>query len=117
MTRLLKCSLACFIALTASGTVHAAAPVDAAFFEREVRPILQAHCFDCHGEDQQKNKLRLDTTVGILRGGESGEPLLVKGLSAESYLIKRVTSQNLKEVMPPKGKKLTAEHRGAAGVD
>ena len=112
MTRLLKCSLACFIALTASGTVHAAAPVDAAFFEREVRPILQAHCFDCHGEDQAKNKLRLDTSVGILRGGESGEPLLVKGLSAESYLIKRVTSQNLKEVMPPKGKKLTAEQVG-----
>ncbi|PAW89552.1 MAG: hypothetical protein B9S33_02890 [Pedosphaera sp. Tous-C6FEB] len=112
MKPLLSRSLVCLVALTVSGAVHAAAPVDAAFFEREVRPILQARCFDCHGGDQAKNKLRLDTTVGILRGGESGEPLLVKGLSAESYLIKRVTSQNPKEVMPPKGQRLTAEQVG-----
>ncbi len=112
MKPLLNRSLVCLLALSVSAAVHAAAPVDAAFFEREVRPILQARCFDCHGEDQAKNKLRLDTTVGILRGGESGEPLLVKGLSAESYLLKRVTSQNPKEVMPPKGQRLTAEQVG-----
>ena len=95
------------------GIVRADSPaVDAAFFERKVRPILEDHCFDCHGEDKQKHKLRLDTVVGILRGGESGEPLLVKGLGTESYIIKRVTSQNAKEVMPPKGERLTAEQVG-----
>ena len=30
-------------------------------FEREVRPILVRHCFDCHGAEKQKGKLRLDT--------------------------------------------------------
>jgi hypothetical protein len=35
--------------------------------------------------------------------------LLVRGVSAESYIIKRVTSANAKEVMPPKGERLTAE--------
>ena len=97
-----------FVAFVARAA-HAAPKSDATFYESKVRPILEDHCFDCHGEDKQKNKLRLDTAVGILRGGESGEPLLVRGVSAESYIIKRVTSANAKEVMPPKGERLTAE--------
>ena len=78
-------------------------------FEKDVRPILEDRCFDCHGEDKQKGKLRLDSALGILRGGESGEPLFVKGASAESHLVKKVTAENAKEVMPPKGDRLTAE--------
>ncbi len=97
-----------FVAFAARAA-HAAPKSDATFYESKVRPILEDHCFDCHGEDKQKNKLRLDSAVGILRGGESGEPLLVRGVSAESYIIKRVTSANAKEVMPPKGERLTAE--------
>ena len=97
-----------FVAFAARAA-HAVPKSDATFYESKVRPILEDHCFDCHGEDKQKNKLRLDTAVGILRGGESGEPLLVRGVSAESYIIKRVTSVNAKEVMPPKGERLTAE--------
>ena len=97
-----------FVAFAARAA-HAVPKSDATFYESKVRPILEDHCFDCHGEDKQKNKLRLDTAVGILRGGESGEPLLVRGVSAESYIIKRVTSANAKEVMPPKGERLTAE--------
>ncbi len=96
-------------AIIATITGRAMAAADATFFEDKVRPILEEHCFDCHGPDEQKHKLRLDTTLGILRGGESGEPLLIRGLSAESYIIKRVTSQIPKEVMPPKGERLTAE--------
>jgi len=30
-------------------------------FEGPVRPFLEAHCFECHGEEVQKAKLRLDT--------------------------------------------------------
>ena len=97
-----------FVAFAARAA-HADPKSDATFYESKVRPILEDHCFDCHGEDKQKNKLRLDSAVGILRGGESGEPLLVRGVSAESYIIKRVTSANAKEVMPPKGERLTAE--------
>lgn len=94
-----------FIALCQPLLPSAAA--DTSFFEKTVRPILEEHCFDCHGEDSAKAKLRLDTTVGILRGGESGEPLMVGGVSAESYLIKRVTSKQPKEMMPPKGERLS----------
>lgn len=92
--------------LSLSAYLASAAAVD---FVRDVRPIFEEHCFDCHGEDKQKSKLRLDSALGILRGGESGEPFIVAGKSAESYLIKRVTHENPKEVMPPKGERLTAQ--------
>ena len=76
-------------AILLPGVVLADSPAaDAAFFERKVRPILEEHCFDCHGEDKQKHKLRLDTVVGILRGGES--PILnlntPKNVSAQQQL-------------------------------
>lgn len=78
-------------------------------FDADVLPILEDHCIDCHGDEKQKSNLRLDTALGLLRGGESGESLLVGGKSAESYLFKRVTTEVAKDAMPPKGKRLTAE--------
>ena len=83
----------------------AAAAVD---FTREVLPILEDHCFDCHGEEKQKSGLRVDSVKGLLRGGESGEPLVVAGKSAESYLFKRISSLDKKDMMPPKGERLSA---------
>ncbi len=93
-------------ALTARVAAGFAGEVD---FEKDVRPIFEDRCYDCHGEDKQKSRLRLDSAVGILRGGESGEPLFVKGESAESHIVKKVSSENGKEVMPPKGDRLSAE--------
>jgi hypothetical protein len=78
-------------------------------FDAEVRPILEDHCVDCHGGEKQESGLRLDTALGLLRGGESGEALLVGGNSAESYLFKRVSTAVAKDAMPPKGKRLSAE--------
>ena len=45
-----------FIGLLASTSLHA---VD---YQRDVRPVLAAHCFKCHGPDESKRKakLRLD---------------------------------------------------------
>ena len=84
-------------------------PVD---FVRDIRPVLESACYDCHDADKQKSKLRLDEVVGILRGGDTGEPVFVKGNSAESSIIKHVTSEVPKDMMPPKGERLTAEQIG-----
>ena len=97
------------LCIVLSSFLRTAALADPVDFEKQVRPILEEHCFDCHGEETQKHHLRMDNTVGILRGGESGEPFMLPGKSTESHLIARVTSQNPKERMPPKGERLTSE--------
>src|SRR5687768_307552 len=82
-------------------------------FEHEVRPILKEHCFDCHGADKQKGGLRLDQKSGMLGGGDSGEPAVRPGNSAESPLVKLVASLEKDEMMPPKGERLKPEQLAA----
>jgi len=48
------------------------------FFEKEIRPLLVANCYKCHGPDKHKGGLRLDSQEAILSGGDSG-PALVPG--------------------------------------
>jgi hypothetical protein len=78
-------------------------------FLRDVQPVLATHCYDCHGEESQKNGLRLDTVHGILKGSDSGEPLFLRANSAESLLIRMVTSSDDQHKMPPKGQRLPKE--------
>ena len=81
-------------------------------FARDIQPIFENSCYDCHDKESRKGRLGLDSVAGILSGGDSGEPLFVRGSSAESLIIKRVTSENPKEVMPSKGEHLSAEQVG-----
>ena len=76
------------------------------FFENEIRPLLAAKCFECHGDKKQKAGLRLDGYADVMKGGESGAAL-VAGKPDESLLIQavRYTDENLQ--MPPK-ERLTA---------
>lgn len=46
----LALSAAVGLLLLASGRAVAAAPLT---FEKDIRPILKAHCFDCHGEGEK----------------------------------------------------------------
>jgi hypothetical protein len=78
--------------------VRAAQPVD---YLRDVKPILKAGCYSCHGALRQKHKLRLDTAESIRKGGKSG-PAVEPGKSGESLLIDAVTGKNGVERMPPR---------------
>ena len=71
-------------------------------FARDVLPILSDKCFHCHGPDEagRKGKLRLDTKDGALRE-RNGLAAVVPGKSGESELIRRITSKDADEVMPP----------------
>lgn len=84
--------------------VLAAKPID---FEKQIRPLLKTHCVECHGEKSTKSGLRLDARKFALEGGDSG-PVISPRKSDESELIRRITSDDELEVMPPEGKKLTA---------
>jgi hypothetical protein len=99
-------SLRCLLALPACLSGAAAAAAD---YEKDVRPVLESRCYDCHGEDKQKNGLRLDSVQGILKGSDSGEPLFLRGSSADSLLIRMVTSTDPLHMMPPKGDRLAPE--------
>ena len=80
-------------------------------FDRDIRPILAANCFACHGPEKQKSDFRLDDRAAAFRGGLEG-PAIVPGKSAESELILRVATDEPDRVMPPKGDRLTAEQVG-----
>lgn len=82
-----------------------AAPVD---FVREVRPIFEKHCADCHGEKKQKGGLRLDVKEAALKGGDNQGPNIIPAKAKESSLIHFITSNNEDEMMPPKGERLSA---------
>jgi len=80
-------------------------------FEQEVRPILAASCYSCHGETKQKGGLRLDVKALALQGGDSG-PCIVAGNGAGSILVQYVAGLDPDNIMPKKGDRLTAEQIG-----
>jgi mono/diheme cytochrome c family protein len=72
------------------------------FFETQVQPILQAHCFTCHGrEGKVKGRLRLTNREALLKGGRHG-PAVSLTKPEDSLLLQAVNHQDLK--MPPTGK-------------
>ena len=85
-----------------------AAPVDA---QREIWPILESHCVECHGPDKQKSSLRVDSREALLKGGDEG-PAIVPGHPEKSRLLELVSSTDDEERMPPKDEPLTAEQIG-----
>ncbi len=75
------------------------------FFEKRIRPVLAAQCFECHSQGAEKLKasLRLDSRRGVLQGGESGA-IVVPGKPEESRLIEALGYEDTDLQMPPKSK-------------
>jgi hypothetical protein len=68
-------------------------------FEKDVRPILKANCFHCHGEEgETKGGLDVRLARFIQKGGKSG-PAIIPGDAAKSHLIELVKAGEM-----PKGK-------------
>ena len=78
-------------------------------FEKDILPLLEKHCIDCHGPDTAESNLRLDSMVHALRGGDSGEPAIVPGKSEQSYLLVRVLHEDTSKRMPPDSPPLAEE--------
>jgi cytochrome c2 len=70
--------------------------------------IFRQRCVSCHGKEEQESDLRLDQASGLIRGGVGG-PVVIAGSSEESELLRRVTSSEADDWMPPDGERLTAE--------
>jgi len=104
---LLRLHAMLFLFLVLNRPAVAGPPEDAAFFEKQVRPVLVEKCLGCHGPDKQKGGLRLDTRAAVLTGGDRG-PAVVAGKPAESLLIAALGHGDAVK-MPPKNKLPEAE--------
>ncbi|REK19306.1 MAG: DUF1553 domain-containing protein [Planctomycetota bacterium] len=99
--------LCCLLLLTACATTPAVG--DEVDFARDVRPILAARCFECHGAEVQESGLQLDRSDTLREGGVSG-PAVVPGKSGESLLFEAIAGDGGEiSKMPPEGDPLSAE--------
>ena len=76
-------------------------------YASDVAPIFEKHCVDCHGVDVQESNLRVDVKASLLRGGDLGDPAILKGKGADSFLIQVVAGTHKDLKMPPEGKGLS----------
>ena len=86
---------------------QAATPVlfaDAEVYTHMVKPILEAKCISCHGNQKAKGELVMETEELLLKGGKNGK--LWDTTEADLGLLLRRLHLPLeqKEHMPPKGK-------------
>lgn len=78
----------------------AVAPEKRIDFHEEIRPILEDHCLECHGKDEQNRKanLRLDLADSALNRKEA---VIIRGSAEKSELIARIRSSDPDFQMPP----------------
>lgn len=81
-----------------------AAEVD---FANEIQTVLARRCYACHGPDMQEGAIRFDVRDTLVGEADSGEIAIQPGDAQASELIRRITSDDEYERMPPEGKPLT----------
>jgi cytochrome c553 len=101
--------LAFVTAVPASAAGGSPKPVD---YGRDVRPILAARCFTCHGPDASSRAadLRLDDPHEAKRDRD-GVFAIAAGNPDASEVIRRIESHDPDERMPPEGNPLTGTER------
>jgi hypothetical protein len=93
----------CAAGLFALASLMAASAAEPVRYNRDIRPILSDKCFFCHGFDEKKREagLRLDRREGALK-----KNAIVPGKPTQSELLKRVTTKDADDHMPPAKSKL-----------
>lgn len=91
----------CLLLATVAG-VEATAEPEPLNFSRDIRPILSAKCFACHGPDSQDRDAdyRMDTKEGAF-ADLGGYFAIVPGKPEQSAIIDRITTDDEEELMPP----------------
>ncbi|MDB6026901.1 MAG: Protein of unknown function (DUF1553)/Protein of unknown function (DUF1549)/Planctomycete [Verrucomicrobiales bacterium] len=85
MTCLQKLLVATAFGLSAAATSFAESP------DIPALSVLEKNCLECHGGKTTRSGLDLSTHETLLKGGESGERIVVAGKPEASLLYKKVT--------------------------
>lgn len=70
-------------------------------YESDIRPLFDASCVRCHGNERPKGGLKLNSLEGVLKGSKDGK-VVVPGESAKSQLVIAISQLDPKLAMPPK---------------
>lgn len=62
---------------------------ESVLFSRDIAPVLAENCLGCHGDNQPRAQLGLDTFRRLLAGSMNG-PILTSGKGAESLLVRKL---------------------------
>src|SRR4051812_44681366 len=86
-------------------------------YAKAIRPIFEASCFRCHGEERHKANLRLDSLEAVLKRSEDGKVIL-PGKRKERPLVIAMARLDEEKAMPPKPKQGQGNRRpgGAPGA-
>ncbi len=77
-------------------------------YSRDIQPLFAKHCVVCHGPDVAEAGLRLDVREAAVGATDSAAAAIVAGDPTASELLRRVSSTDLDERMPPEGEPLSA---------
>lgn len=109
MKRLMVVACVAFCPGWGAAGARAAEPVN---FNRQVRPVFARNCLQCHGPDTKNREadLRLDDR-DVATADRDGKRVIAPGHPETSELVRRITSGDADERMPPpdSGKKLTPQ--------
>lgn len=78
-------------------------------FERDVRPIFEEHCYECHGPEKRKGGLRLTNRRDAFLPGDLGIPVIEPSSADLSPLYELLVSDDPEERMPKEKDALSPE--------
>jgi hypothetical protein len=96
-------AIAAFLGLIGQSLLAA----DKVDFANDIQTVLAKKCYACHGPDLQEGGIRFDDRNSLIAEADSGETPIVPGKVDESELIRRITTEEASERMPPEGKPLS----------
>lgn len=89
--------------------VQFAVLADEVDFEKQIKPILNRRCAECHGGKQREGGLRFTDRQDALSELDSGGFAIVAGAPGDGSLLSRITSQDESDRMPPEGERLSRD--------
>ncbi len=106
MRHALKCLATYLLLIALTPTTAQSGFAEEISFGRDVRPILSDKCYKCHGPDENTREadLRLDQRPGA-------EHVLSSANPSESEFLRRITSTDADERMPPSDSKIELSTR------